>query len=233
MTAAVFARNGVRFVVALCLLGCGGESKEEPAPLVDFDHGTVFLPPDAGPAPRVGPPFEHSSYPSGPYGHRPGAVFPAFDFLGWRTPKVVNYDPAKLEPVSLSDFYHPNGPQRLLVVINVAMWCAPCNVMFETIDEEGLIASWSGMGVELLAAVSENSKNPPAPAEPTDLQNWGMKYGVEFALVLDSTFKLGPFTDEDSVPVLVFVDPRTMKISRIQTGADVAELKANVTELAK
>src|SRR3970040_345179 len=80
---------------------------------------------DSAPEPGPGAPGSPGSaalfvdYPAGPYGTKKGSVIDNFAFLGWRAPRLADYDTSALETIRLSDFYNPDGAKagvKLLVI---------------------------------------------------------------------------------------------------------------------
>src|SRR5262245_34077197 len=89
----------------LVLPACSSSEKAEP-----FDDGK-----GAVAAADLGAPRE--TYPVAPFGARAGATIENFKFLGWQTPKDINYDTTKLDHVSLGQFYDPDGVKGIKLLV--------------------------------------------------------------------------------------------------------------------
>jgi hypothetical protein len=152
-------------------------------------------------------------YPAGPYGADEGAIIENHSFLGWRDPVRAGFDPSRLEEVSLSDFYDPDGRETELIVVNAsAVWCPVCRSEMRIIDTRGLAAAYRSSKVVLLGTLFEDARLNPA--KPEDLALWanGLNFVVDFPLVLDPGLKLGPYFSDAATPLNLVIDARTMEI---------------------
>jgi hypothetical protein len=191
-------------LVLLALPACSSSEKAEP-----FDDGKgVVVAADLG-TPR-------EAYPAAPYGARAGAIIENFNFLGWHAPTNTNFDTAKLEPVSLGQFYDPHGDQgvKLLVITSTAVWCSACKQEYK--DMAGAVSTYEAKGVRFLGALFEDDNSQPA--KPSDLVLWAKLFNVSFPFALDPDLKLGSFFDVEATPMEMIVDTRTMKILGITEG---------------
>ena len=168
------------------------------------------------------PSLSRPAYPSGPYGHGVGATVPNLSFLGWRDPVAAQYNAAQLEMVSLSDFYNPNGtPDRpRIIALNAsAVWCTVCRAEYRQLENSHTYETYHPKGVEMLGVLFED--NDYGPAQPADLNRWGMGFEVTFPLVLDPGFKTGQFFASDATPLNLLIDASNMQILKVTMGYDV------------
>jgi hypothetical protein len=160
------------------------------------------------------PTYQKQDYPAGPYGTGVHATLENFAFLGWHDPVAANYDASKLEQVSLSEYYNPDGRSDVkLIWINAsAVWCSVCRAEMTDIKNNGVHASFGPRGVQMIVTLFEDNKS--GPAKPSDLHNWGSlpDHSIDFPLLLDPGFKLGEFFTSDATPLNMLVDAKTMKV---------------------
>lgn len=164
-----------------------------------------------------------AAYPEGPYGRGPGATIANLSFLGWRDPAAAEYDPNKLERISLSDFYNPGGTvngTRIIMLNASAVWCSVCKAEYRHMRDSGVYANYKPKGVEILGVLFED--NQYNPAKPSDLVIWGGHNGftVPFPLVVDPGFKVGVYFESDATPMNMLIDATTMQIIRVDMGYD-------------
>jgi hypothetical protein len=215
-------------------VGCGSEDPTSPT---GFDKGTPN-PVATTPPTYDTPDFEAVDYPKAPYGVEKGSVVANMKFTGWNNPMASGYDPNNLETIQLADFYNPNNdkPVKVLWVNSSAVWCGPCNQEYSYIEQQKNAGSWeepSTKGYMILGTLKEDAKNPPQPAKPNDLKNWGSGYEVEFPLVLDPSFKLGQFYPSDAFPAAFLVDTRTMRIVDVMVGGGAAGVIEMIDRIEK
>lgn len=164
--------------------------------------------------------YQKRTYPAGPYGTGVGATLEDYSFLGWHDPVAAGYDETKLEQVSLSEYYDPDGTKGIkLIWINAsAVWCSVCRTEMKDIKNNGVRAAFAPKGVQLLGTLFEDARS--GPAKPKDLRSWGMlpAHSIDFPLVLDPGFKLGTFFTSDATPLNMLVDARTMKVVSATMG---------------
>ena len=198
---------GLAPLAALLLSACSSSDKQVP-----FDDGKGSVG-----AAELGEPRE--AYPTAPYGSREGAIIENFPFLGWHAPKASSYDTSRLEPLSLGQFYDPEGDKgvKLLVLTSTAVWCSACKQEYK--DMAGNVAAYEAKGVRFLGALFQDATLPtPKPAKPSDLVLWARTFDVTFPFVLDPDLKLGSFFDVEATPMEMIVDTKTMKILGITEG---------------
>ena len=202
-------------VLTLAIAGCGSDGE----PGGEFDRGgkvgsgtgTNIIAPGRGVLP---------AYPAPPYGTIPSSVVENFAFLGWKAPKAANYDRTVFEPVSLSDFYDPDGSKgiKMIILNGSAVWCGVCNYEADQINRENKYAEYKARGVEFVWSLFEDAEG--GPATPQDLANWASTYEVDFPMVLDPGLKLGAFFSSDATPLNLLIDARSMRILDKLLGYD-------------
>ncbi|HWA78279.1 MAG TPA: redoxin domain-containing protein [Polyangiaceae bacterium] len=216
-------------VLGLAVTGCSSDALQAAsggAPGQPSDTGGS---PAAGGAAAAGSPgtsvgtAPRAVYPEGPYGRGVGAVIANLSFLGWRDPAKAGYDPTKLERISLSDFYNPNGTTNDVHVIMLnasAVWCSVCKAEYKHMRDSSVYSTYRPKGVEILGVIFEDAKYNPA--KPTDLVVWGSNDGfsVPFPLVVDPGFKVGVYFDSDATPMNMLIDATTMRIIDVTMGYD-------------
>lgn len=216
----VLASVGVLALTSLT--ACGSEAGDPPAQQ-DFDHGTVVNTGTGGGGNVTEPPFLQYAYPEAPFGSQIDSVIAPLTLLGWTAPAEALYDTAAFEPVTIADFYNPDGkkPWKLIWVNSSAVWCGPCNKEYaEMRDSDTYKQVLEPKGVAVIGTLMENIS--AGPAAPSDLKNWGDKYKVPFPLALDPAFKMGQYFEQATVPGAILVDAKTMKIVAKLSGGAVA-----------
>lgn len=209
-------------MASVALAGCSSESLTDASPGSSAPGG----PDGANAAPRSDPPA--APYPNGPYGRGVGAVISNLSFLGWRNGDTPHYDPNRLEVVSLSDYYNPDGsgPVRLIALNSSAVWCTVCRAEYIQLERDGVYAEFKPKGVEILGVLFEDAEGDPA--KPADLSFWGGSEGLRlrFPLVLDPGFTTGTYFSTDATPMNMLIDTRTMQILDITMGYDTTQPEA-------
>ncbi|MGC4089690.1 MAG: redoxin domain-containing protein [Polyangiaceae bacterium] len=215
--------------------GAGGDSAGGSAATLG-SGGAVGANGGSGAGGAALPSLSRADYPSGPYGHGVGAVIPNLSFLGWRKPADSNYDVAKLEVVSLSDFYNPNGTAgapRILALNASAVWCTVCRAEYRQFQTSNTYDTYRPKGVEMLGLLFQD--NNYGPAKPADLARWGGDTGfsVKFPLALDPSFKIGQFFASDATPLNLLIDTSDMRILKVTMGYDSSDPQAYWTAIEK
>lgn len=194
--------------VASLTLTCGGCSGQDPEP---FDDGSGAAVEGAGLSLR-------QAYPEPPFGTKVGAVIEDFRFYGWRDPKAAGYDPSQLEPISLADYFDPDGTSdhRYIAFGAMAVWCGVCRAEAAQIRDEGTAGRLRSRGALLMHSLFED--NDHEPATPADMQAWTGLFEVDYPFVLDNGFKLGAFFDKEATPMNLIIDTSTMRIVYLEVG---------------
>lgn len=214
--------------LALLTSACGSEA--EAPKQKDFDHGTVVGTGGAAGATSKEAPYPSFLYPEAPYGTKIDSVIEPLALLGWKAPADAAYDPAAFEPVSIAEYYNPDGtkPWKMLWINSSAVWCGPCNEEYAFMrDNDTYEQKLKPLGVQVFGTLMEDGANPPNPAKPTNLKSWGTKYEVKFPMGLDPAFRVGVYFAQGTVPGGLLVDTKNMKIVEVLTGGSIPDLCCN------
>lgn len=182
------------------------------------DNGASLAPdvnPDGKPYPtdNIGTnPSTHKS--SGTVGAR-GQRLANYKFLGYPEGSAE----AGLKPVSMANFYDPDGKRYKLIMIQAAgVWCGVCKT--EMGFKQTIADALKAQGVALITTLAEGSKTGE-PAIETDLVGWANRYKTNYPQLLDPGNKnLGVFYDAAALPWNAYVDARTMEILSAGVGLD-------------
>jgi hypothetical protein len=169
-----------------------------------------------------------SGYPAGPYaqdivGDTGLPVADVHFAKGWLNPKADGYDPAKLVPISLSDFYDPDGSKgnELLLLNTAAVWCSACknehkgNSSTPSLSDH--VAALGPRGLVVVSSLFQDASSDPATEQ--DLATWASTFETDFPFVLDPEYQLGGrYVDSATAPLNLVVDARTMKLLHGWTG---------------
>lgn len=204
----------------LLTVGCSSESLTpgEPTPSA---ASTPSSPADTATAPGAvaGNFAPLQAYPPGPYGHGLGAVIENLEFLGWRDPVGVGYDPSVLETIHLGDYYDPAGTNTQLIVLNAAaVWCTVCQGEMHDMYKNGTYEAFRERKAQVFGTLFQDIDGNPA--KPSDLVIWGSSAvrQIEFPLVLDPALKMGIYFTSDATPLNLVIDARTMRIIDVMMG---------------
>lgn len=220
MKTALFASVGV---LALLSTACGSDAADPPAQK-EFDKGTVVNTGSGGGGNVTEPPFDSFVYPEAPFGTQVDSVIEPLALLGWKAPADAAYDTGAFEPVSIAEYYNPDGtkPWKLLWINSSAVWCGPCQAEYQQMrDEHTYEQEIKPKGVQVFGTLMENGANPPGPATPANLASWGKKYEVAFPMGVDPAFKIGVYFEQGTVPGGLLVDTKTMTIVKKLSGGAV------------
>ncbi len=200
--------RGVVLALALGGVACGTNRPEIPDYLLKDDSGTK------------------AGYPSGPYAKDIKSNDPVADIQfakGWLNPKADGYDPEKLVPIALSDFYDPDGQKGIeLVLLNTAAgWCGACkNEHAGTGSNPSLgehAAELAPRGFRVLSALFQDGQSNPA--QEKHLVSWAKTYETDFPFVLDPENQLGgAFNVTKLAPLNLVIEAKTMKVLFGTTG---------------
>jgi hypothetical protein len=181
--------------VALWLAGCGSNAPEIPDELLETSGG-------------CGAP----SYPNGPYGAEAGDVVENVCFSGFRNPSFIEPAPERLETLAFSESYDPQGTKgvALLLVNTAAVWCGPCQVEHEELDERA--TTYGPRGLAIFSTLFQDARQRPATVD--DLVAWVQTFGTNFPMALDPEYRLDRYAPALSAPLNLVVDPRSMTILR-------------------
>ncbi|MBK7581036.1 MAG: TlpA family protein disulfide reductase [Myxococcales bacterium] len=198
------------WVLALLACACGTNRPDIPEYLLADDAGNT------------------AGYPSGPYAKDIkgdiGLVLGDLSFQqGWLDPKTAGYDTAKLAPISLSDFYDPDGSKgnEILLFNTAAGWCGACKNEHEGTGTNPSLgehaASLAPRGFRVLSVLFEDGNFNPA--QEKHLVAWAKSYETNFPFALDPENQLGgTFGVDQTAPLNLVVDAKTMKVLFGTTG---------------
>ena len=77
-------------------------------------------------------------------------------------------------------------------------------------------AEFKAKGVEFLWTLFEDANHDPV--KPQDLVNWGSRYQVDYAIVMDPSLKTGSYFASDATPLNFLIDTHTMRIVDVIMG---------------
>ncbi len=169
------------------------------------DHSTCYPTADIGTTPRK----------AGLAGQR----IQNFAFDGRSTSMGISLTaPGTDTVIQLSDFFDPAAAKYAMLWISVVTrWAGPCNQMA---GEMVPIATASiAKKVVFLQALTEGLDYKPATSN--DLDGWIVDVNIDFPLVKDpGAAFLGAFQGpQPAVPLNIVIDPRSMEIVSVSTGA--------------
>jgi hypothetical protein len=201
---------GVLVVVA----SCGGkegarDSPSDSAPADDASVDETSSDADDDASVDAPPP-----YPEGPYGLKPGNVYPPY------TVKGRHGESGAETTISISDYYDPDGSRGItgLLVTIEAVWCGPCGVWTDQ-----LVHWWptySAHGARFVDIMYEDKFDAGGTEATVDA--WIAKHHVPFDVISGEPSDAIP-SGLVSVPDWFVIDPRTMKIYYTHSGIDDAQ----------
>ncbi len=164
------------------------------------------------------PGYQPVAYPEGPYGVLAGSRIANLSWLGLRDPVEAGFDMKRAEPISLSDFYNPDGDGNVeLILFNaVALWCSACQLEYREIDSTGLYEEYGPRGLEIVGVLFEDLDSREPKYE--DMTTWTEAFNVDFPFVMDPGFTTGAYFDKSATPMNMVIDARTMEILVSYTG---------------
>ncbi len=153
-----------------------------------------------------------TEYPAGPFGTSAGDTI-----------DNLTFSRAGGGSLSLHDLFCDDST-TLLLLYATAGWCTACQV--ESADLPGVYAEFNSQGLEILAAVFENTSGDPASVDYAE--GYRDHYDFTFPTVADSELLVTDFFDKTTAPMNMFVDLQTMEILAIQTGYDAGGLRSDI-----
>jgi hypothetical protein len=158
------------------------------------------------------------TYPAGPYGIKPGNIFPNIAFQGYKDGN--NSDPANWGDMYMIDYYDPTGSKGItgIYLVIAAQWCGPCN------EEADHLPKWwtkdySTRGAKFVSIVYQQQNGSQATQLTAD--QWIGKHKINFDIGIDPANKEIP-TGSFGLPHNYIIDPRTMKVAKTIDGIDPA-----------
>lgn len=216
-TAASHLQNGVMMFRRTSLLAgvsfvlfAACSSPKEAASVTDT--GSTTPPEDTAPVEDTAPWLK---YPEGPYGLTKGSVFPNLTLNGYRN-GVEGKAAGEFGPLSMLDYYDPTGDRKIYAILFVvsAEWCNPCRI-----EAKELPRFWEDIykhrGARFITSMFEDSKSNPA--NQATLDRWLNAYSLPFDIAADPDAESIP--EGAAIPLNYIINPRDMKIYRINTGA--------------
>lgn len=199
---------------ALVLLACSaptadgrGSGAPDGATAVDDDASADTRPP---------PPETVDGYPVGPFGLHVGQVFPNVTLQGYVGGK------RPWQPIALRDYFDPDGSRgiRGLLVMVSAPWCSGCKAAGASYPNL-YRTEYAPKGARFLAAIVEDTSMRPATEATVDA--WVTSYATNYDIAADPelvTIRMSPTESGSlSLPYDYVIDPRTMRIVQIDSGA--------------
>ncbi len=187
----------------LLVAGCGSNGVEGYA----TEDATPDTGDDVSDEPACG-----TDYPSGPYGTSTGDTIENLTFarVGGGT-------------YSLHHCFCDDA-SKLLLVYATAGWCTACQIESDALP--AIYSEFNAQGLEILAAVFENTSGDPATIG--DATGYADHYAFTFPTVADSDLLVTDYFDKTTAPMNMFVNLRTMEILGIETGYDAGGLRTDI-----
>ncbi len=185
----------------VCVCACSSSAK-------DFNTPDAAAPIEAASADPCA-----QGYPQGPYGTGMGMIVnPGFTWQGY-APGASNV--SSISPNDLFDCDGSKGINALVFDVS-AQWCAACQSQASNMN--ALTADDTTLGIRVVTLVVQDSSQ--APATPATALAWKQQYSLnDITVCADPGFSFAPAdTTSVSLPVTIIVDPRTMKIMKVEQG---------------
>ena len=152
-------------------------------------------------------------YPTGPYGTAAGDVVnPGFTWQGYLPGASAV---STLTPNDLFDCDGSKGINALVFDVS-AQWCAACQSQAANMNL--LAAEDNALGIRVITLVVQDATQ--APATVATALAWKNQYSLsDITVCADPGFAFAPANPGSvQLPVTVIVDPRTMKIMKVENG---------------
>jgi thiol-disulfide isomerase/thioredoxin len=222
----------VLFAAAACAPGeIGQQDRSDAGATLDAAIGAADATPglpdalaavDATPEP---PDAQPASYPAPPYGYTEGSVIADLSWTGFvDTAADADLDPFNqaATEVRLADFYVGFDPaSRILLVNQSAGWCSSCQEEMPQLAD--LHADYRDRGGRIVVALWQNDDSSPATLSFVD--EWGTYFQLTNPTVADPDDRLGPYFQEDTIPMNLLVDTATMEIVDVIHGYDDDQIR--------
>ncbi len=189
--------------LALSFAGCAVDSDAQPdaAPVDNVDAAPSGLP-----------------YPSGPYGSGPEDVMRNHQWVGWvdNNGDGDQYNDG-VRLFELGEYHTATDPDAKIIMLSAAAgWCGPCRA--EANGSSRMMSDYGSRGVRFATAIFEDDGG--APVDRDYVKQWGETFNLAYTTLVDSTFQMGRYFDENAMPMNMFVDARDMKIIVVTNGFD-------------
>lgn len=206
-------RRSAALLGLLLSLGCGNAASApsdpraiEPAPSSSA----------SSPVSDAAPPATYGEYPAGPYGFRVGQTFPDISIDGYIGAA------GDWKSIALADYYDPDGARgvRGLYLTVSAPWCPACVSEAKTLPA-AYASTYRGRGARLLTVLPQDGDSKPATRATIDA--WIASFKTNYDIAADPAL-LSVEHDASgggtlALPYNYVIDPRTMKIVQINSGA--------------
>ena len=215
-TAAIFAAP-LLMLLAACSTSSTGSTQPAQDPGIGGDGvGAAGTAPDKNPYGVEYPSQNIGTLPR--KGTKPGNRIQNFKFLGYPNANVAG----GLQPVSLAQFYDPEGRTYKLIHIQASgVWCVFCQKETEVVVP--LKPQLDERKVVWLVSLAEG-KTQGTPSKQPDLDGWIAEFKSPYPHVLDPGNKnLGVFYDAAALPWNANINAKTMEILQAGTGAHTTE----------
>jgi hypothetical protein len=173
------------------------------------------------------PPPIVCEYPTEGFGDMIGDVVPLKEWQG--------FVDASTEPstVSMKDYHDCAGEKGInaLIVDTSATWCGACQQEAAEFAQK-FQGAWGSLGIRVITLMIEDT----VQGEPATLDtalNWKKEFNLDSTVAVDPPFTFAPVANSSVIglPLVVVVDPRTMKMVDVQQGYPFDETV--LSELAK
>lgn len=157
-------------------------------------------------------------YPEGPYGNQLDDVVDPD--LTWKGYAVGSATADQITDINIKDLYDCDGSKGINAVLFLqsATWCGVCQQ--EASGLNGYMdGKWKDMGIKVVTLMIQNASSQKATT--TTAFQWKEQFSLSTtAVVADPDFSFAPITQSGSIglPVILVLDPRTMKITYVQEG---------------
>jgi hypothetical protein len=194
-------------VLLLALVACSSADGSKGFGSSSPDAASADDASDSGSAP--------SSYPPAPYGLQVGQTFPNASLPGYRD------GAGSWTTISFEELYDPDGSRGIRgIYVNLsAPWCAACQAEGQDLPSK-YASSYRAKGARFVTALLEDAQQQPASRATLD--TWIAQYHTNFDIVADGELTLVPKSGSSGgsipLPYNYVVDPRTMRITQINSG---------------
>jgi hypothetical protein len=207
----------------------GGAPPVNPPPASGGAPSSGGAPPDNPPPPSGGTGGASAcTYPTGPYGTKLGQIVnPNLTWQGFRE------DEAQSSTISVQDYFDCDGARGINAVMlsEGAVWCGACQQEASELNSR-MAGGWKQKGVRVLELIIETGSGSPATLQTASA--WKDTFNATgWAVAADPDFSFAS-GGGNGLPLLIVVDPRTMKVvDRIEGAGDYYSLEQLAAANAK
>jgi hypothetical protein len=141
-------------------------------------------------------------------------------------------DGTQAQAVTMSQYFDCDGSKGVnaLMLDESATWCSDCEMQAQRISPD-LGTAWKSQGVHVVTLMAEDQSEDPATLGTA--LSWRDEYSLTTGAVCADpgwTTKLwgGAPSSGNGFPTNIVIDPRTMKIVALQSGADLDDTVTNL-----